>query len=275
MTDFDRKVAVITGAASGIGRATAILLAQRGARVHVVDLNGAGADAVAEEIAAAGGTATAHAVDVAAADAVAALADAVHAAEGRVDVLHNNAGIAASGPTETLALDVWRRVVEINVMGVVHGIHAFGPRMLAAGRGHIVNTASAAGLTAVPGLVPYAMSKHAIVGLTESLNAEWSPRGVRVSALCPGLVNTPIATSVAAGAADGQSAKVLRMYECFGAKPEDVATAVVGILERRTLIATVPRAQVLPEWWLRRLHPAWAQPAARLKQRLFNGGSVR
>jgi NAD(P)-dependent dehydrogenase (short-subunit alcohol dehydrogenase family) len=268
--DYTGKVAVVTGAGSGIGRATAVELARLGAEVHLADVDDASVQEAAAQIQADGAVAHAHAVNVTDADAVQEMADRVYRASGRVDILHNNAGIAISGRTEELDLAAWRRVVEVNIMGVVHGIASFGPRMLRQdGGGHIINTASAAGLTPVPGLVPYAMSKHAVVGLTESLNAEWSPQGVYVSALCPGIVNTPIARSVAAGAQPDQSARVLRMYEKLGATPESVAAAVVTIIEKRILIRPVPRTQVVPEWWLRRLHPSAAQPTARLKQRFF------
>lgn len=267
--DYTGQVMVVTGAGSGIGRATAHTLAALGATVHVADLDGHQAEETAKAIVAGGGTAVSHRVDVSDQAAVEKLRDTIYADYGKVDVLINNAGIAVSGHAETFDVAVWRKVIDVNVMGVIHGVTAFGPRMLDAGRGHIINTASAAGLTPVPGLVPYATSKHAVIGLTESLNAEWSPRGVRVSAVCPGIVNTPIAQAVAAGAKTGDAGRVARMYERFGVTPESVAAAFVDVIEHKTMIRLVPRAQVAPEWWLRRLHPPLAAPSARLKQKMF------
>jgi NAD(P)-dependent dehydrogenase (short-subunit alcohol dehydrogenase family) len=270
MESFTGKVVVVTGAGSGIGRATALAFGRTGAIVHAVDLDGPSAEATA---AAVGEHGRAHTVDVTDAEAVAALAATVYARDGRVDVLHNNAGIGVSGDVEEIPLAAWRRVVEVNVMGVVHGVHAFLPRMLGqGGGGHIVNTASVAGLTAAPGLTPYAMTKHAVVGLSESLDAEVSPRGVHVSAICPGIINTPItrATSMH-GALAPKRERIIRFYERFGASPDVVADAVLDAVRRNTLIRPVPRSHVLPAWYLRRLHPRAGQGLARLTTRLIGG----
>ena len=123
-------------------------------------------------------------------------------------------------------------------------------------------------------MVPYATSKHAVVGLSESLNAEWSPRGVKVTALCPGIINTPITRNATLiGEHAGRREKVVAFYERFGATADDVADAVADLLERGTApIRTVPRSHVLPGWIVRRLSPRAAQPLARLSQRLVNRG---
>jgi NAD(P)-dependent dehydrogenase (short-subunit alcohol dehydrogenase family) len=227
---------------------------------------------VADEIAAGGGHATAHAVDVTDAAAVEGLAKAVYAQEGAVDVLHNNAGVGHAGAVVDTTLEDWRRVVEVNLMGVIHGVHAFVPRLLGQGRrAHIVNTASMAGLLPQAELVPYATTKHAVVGLSESLNAELAPQGIRVTALCPGIINTPIVTAAPMrGELAGRRANVARFYERFGATPDVVAEAVLDVLGGRGVIRTVPRSHVAPGWALWRLSPRLAQPLARLSQRIVS-----
>ena len=227
-------VAVITGAGSGIGRATAVRLAALGAKVHVVDISEAAAEAVSAGIVAGGGRAVAHTVDVADADAVGALADAVFAVDGRVDVLHNNAGIGHAGPVEQTTLEDWRRIVEINLMGVVHGIAAFVPRMLEQGRpAQIVNTASGLGLMPGIELAPYCTTKHAVVGLSQSLDLELKPRGIGVTALCPGIIATAIVKeSTVRGDTSGRQQRAVDLYEKRGATPEVVAGAVVKAIEQ-------------------------------------------
>lgn len=271
MTDFTGKVAVITGAGSGIGRSTALLFARLGASVHAADLDAAGAEAVAAEIHATGGRATAHTVDVADPAAVEALAGRMFEAEGAVDVLHNNAGVGHAAPVDETSLEEWQRVLSINLMGVVHGVHFFVPRMLAQGRpGHIVNTASMAGLVAVADMGPYTTSKHAVVGLSESLNSELAPRGIHVSAICPGIIDTPITASAHLG--DGLAAhreRIRTFYRRFGSTPDVVAEAVVDAVRRKKLIRTVPRRHVFFNWGVRRLSPRAAQPLARLGSRLL------
>ena len=265
--EFAGRVAVITGGGSGIGRSTALLLGRLGAKVHVVDLNEDAARAVAAEI----GNAEAHTCDVGDPAAVEALAEKVFTADGAVDILHNNAGVGHAGPIDSTSLEEWQRVIGVNIMGVVHGVHHFTPRMLAQGRpAHIVNTASMAGLVAVPEMVPYATSKHAVVGLSESLNAELAPRGIHVSAICPGIINTPlIPASHIEGDLVQQRDRIIRFYERFGSSPDVVAEAVVDAIRGKKLIRTVPRHHVAFSWALRRLSPRAAQPLARLTSRLL------
>jgi len=181
-------VAIVTGGGSGIGRALSIELAKRGAFVHVTDVNEKGAEATAKQI---GASAKHAALDVRDAGAVQRFCDAV----GRVDYLFNNAGIPVGGEVQDLTLAHWDRIIDINIRGVVHGVHAVYAGMVARGSGHIVNTASLAGLIPTPLGTPYGMTKHAVVGLSVSLRQEAAAYGVRVSALCPGVIETPILDS--------------------------------------------------------------------------------
>ncbi len=189
MHPWNQSAAFVTGGASGIGRALARALAARGARVCVADIDLAGAQRTAQECS---GRATAVQLDVCDADAVRLAIGDFAAGAGRLDLLFNNAGIGVAGDTEELPLQAWKRVIDVNVYGVIHGVMAAYPIMLRQGFGHIVNTASLAGLGPAPLLTPYSLSKHAVVGLSRSLRIEAASRGVRVSALCPAAIETPI-----------------------------------------------------------------------------------
>ncbi len=258
--DLTGRTAVVTGAASGIGRSLAKLLGERGALVHVADLDGPGAESVAEEVRAAGGKARPHALDVADADAVVALADAVFEA-GPVDLLFNNAGVGHAGDVADTTLADWRRLVDINLMGVVHGLHAFLPRMLAQQTpAHIVNTASMAGLVPVPGLAAYSATKAAVVGLSDALEMELAASQVRVAVVCPGVIDTAIvATSTMRGQWAGRRDRTVALYAKRGTSPDVVARQTLAAAARQRAVVATPRYQVVPHWWLKRLVP----PAAR------------
>jgi NAD(P)-dependent dehydrogenase (short-subunit alcohol dehydrogenase family) len=266
------KVAVVTGGGSGIGRATALLLAHHGAVVHVADLNAESAGKVVREIGAGGGTATAHALDVSDPDAVEAFAEKIFAAEGHVDVLHNNAGIGFGGTIESTTIEDWQRVIGVNLLGVAYGIQAFVPRMLRQGRpASVVNTASQAGLTPSPKMAPYCASKYGVVGLTESLNAELSKRGLHFSAICPGIIDTPIiATGIMRGDVAEKQGKLTEFYDKRGVSPDEVAQAVLRAIEKHTLIVPVPRRQVTAPYLLHRISPQLFQPLARTIDRIVS-----
>jgi len=193
---FAGRVAIVTGGASGIGAALVRALAARGATVVIADVDEDAAAAVAQRAgapdAAPGtqepGQVSTAVLDVRDAAAVAGLVNRVAAEHGSLDLMVNNAGIAIGGLVEELILDHWDRVIDVNV----RGIHAAYPVMVRQGHGHIVNTASLAGLVPGPGLAPYAAAKHAVVGMSLSLRAEAATKGVRVSAICPGFVDTPL-----------------------------------------------------------------------------------
>lgn len=198
----------------------------------------------------------AHHLDVTDSDAVTRLADTVFAA-GPLDLLFNNAGVGHAGAVADMSIPDWRRVVDINLMGVVHGVHAFLPRLLAQHRpAHIVNTASMAGLVPNPGLTAYTATKSAVVGLSLALDMELTGSGIRVTAICPGIIDTAIvATSTMSETAATGRDKMIDLYAKHGTSPDVVASqALAAITRGRTIVAT-PRYQVVPHWLLQRLYP--------------------
>ncbi len=189
-TSCTGKVAVVTGAGSGIGRATALCLARAGAAVHCADLDGAAAEDTATAIGASGGTAEGHRVDVAEADQVEALVAAAVSAHGQIDICCNIAGIMVDATVlDTTEADL-DRIWAVNLKGTLHGCQAAGRRMVAQGGGAIVNTASTAVLVPSPGVGAYAMTKAAIVQLTRIMATEVGRSGVRVNAVAPGFIPT-------------------------------------------------------------------------------------
>jgi oligopeptide/dipeptide ABC transporter ATP-binding protein len=186
--NFGEAVILITGGGAGIGAALATALSALGARVVVADV----ALAAVETLKAQGHALEAHQLDVTDGPAFAALVDDLVARHGRIDYVFNNAGVSVCGDARDLTLDHWRRVIDVNLMGVVHGTHLCYQHMTRQGHGHIVNIASLAGLVPFPTNAPYAATKHAVVGLTLSLRTEGEALGVKVSAVCPGFIASNI-----------------------------------------------------------------------------------
>ena len=198
MASFEGRTAVVTGAASGIGRALALGAGARGMRVVVADVDEAGLGTTAASLGAAGVDHRVVPTDVSSADAVEALAVACDEAFGTPDLVFNNAGVLVGGPAWERPVEDWEWTIGVNLFGVVHGVKSFVPRMLARGEpARIVNTASVGGLMAGPLLAPYLVTKHAVVGLSECLFHDLATTGqpVRVSVLCPGAVATGITDS--------------------------------------------------------------------------------
>jgi NAD(P)-dependent dehydrogenase (short-subunit alcohol dehydrogenase family) len=197
MEDLTDRVAVITGGGSGIGRATALALANAGVRVAVTDINAERADKVAGEIVAAGGAAFGRPCDVSSDSDMVSLRQAALAEFGRVDVVMNNVGLLVAGLPENIPIAAWQRLIDVNLLSVARSISLFLPDLLAQGSGHIVNTASTAGLYAYSfERLPYSATKGAIVSLSEALALYARPKGVGVTVLCPGPVATNIAEQI-------------------------------------------------------------------------------
>jgi NAD(P)-dependent dehydrogenase (short-subunit alcohol dehydrogenase family) len=195
--DLNGKVAVITGGASGIGRASALALAHAGARLVLADIDAEGADAVAREIEANRGHAIGVRCDVSAEASFGELADAAFRRFGRIDIVMNNVGVLTSGRPDELPIAEWQRIIDINLMSVVRSNHVFLPLLMKQGSGHIVNTASFAGLyTYAYDRLPYAATKAAIIQISEGLALYLRPKGIGVTCLCPGPVKTNIMRSL-------------------------------------------------------------------------------
>lgn len=226
--DFEGKVAIVTGAAGGIGAATAKILAARGAAVVVADYDQASGEATAAAIAADGGEATFERVDVSDEQQIDALVAATVQRYGRLDVAHNNAGILHAAASFTdLPMSDWDRSIAINARGVALCMRAELRHMLSAGGGAIVNTASGAGIGAVPDLSAYVTSKHAVIGLTRAAAVEYPRRGIRVNAVAPGTVLTAMTAGMTPEQRDELNA-LMPMGRM--AHPEEVAEVVAFLL---------------------------------------------
>ena len=256
---FDGATAIVTGGASGIGRALAEELAKRGCEVVLADLQIELAEEVASKIHLSGGKAKAVKADVTDFPAMEHLIQETHKRTGRLDYIFNNAGIGIGGHVNQYSIEDWNQIIDVNLRGVINGIQAAYKMMIAQGFGHIINTASMAGLMPNPGNVNYATTKHAVVGLSKSLRVEAALMGVRVSVLCPGVIRTPILEK------GGKYGKMLieippeqlhRMWEKFRPmSPNIFAKKVLNSVAKNKAIIIVPSWWKV-FWWVNRLSPS-------------------
>ncbi len=258
---------LVTGAGRGIGRATAEAFAAERAQVLCVDIDAEGAEKTAAGCAEAGTEAHPLVCDVADWEAVSRLAETVRTGHGPLDVLVNNAGVGMTGRLGEMTVDEWRWIRSINLDGVVHGCLAFGPDMLARGSGAVVNVSSGLAYTPRATEPAYVTTKAAVLALSLCLRADWGPRGVAVTAVCPGVIATPIATSTRY--LGGQSATAVRERAegLFrrGHPPELVGRTIVDAARGNRAMVTVGWEARLG-WWLHRLLPlSLQQMAARVK----------
>lgn len=287
--DLADGVTVVTGGASGIGRACALAFAAEGAHVIVADIDGEGAERVVREIEERGRDALAIRCDVSVRAELESLCDRSMTWKSGCDLFMSNAGVGVGGPPERIPLDDWEWVVEVNLWPHIWAVRKLLPHMLERERGHLVHTASAAGVMGVPSLVPYAVTKFAVVGLCESLAVYLSGRGVGVSVVCPMVVATDITDrsrmTPDADLDDDAEARyrdyARRMMRETGIPPERVADAVVdGVRAERFYVFPHPELEGIldakwadPDAWIRNTAEVWRAQREAVEQLLAGDGS--
>jgi NADP-dependent 3-hydroxy acid dehydrogenase YdfG len=232
------RIVVVTGAGSGIGRATALAFAREGARIAACDIDASRLDALRTEL---GDRALlVEKVDVSDRAQMKALSDKVHTFTPAADVIVNNAGVAVSGTFLEMTLDDWDWLLGINLRGVVHGCHYFVPKMVERGAGgHVINIASIFGIFAPPGVTSYVASKFAVRGFSLSLREELAPHKIGVTAICPGMINTAIVADARTKASmEGRRSKIVETFK-RGLAPEKVAQAIVAAVHSNPPVRTV------------------------------------
>lgn len=271
---FRDKTVVITGAASGIGAATARSVAALGARVAITDIDPTGLESTRQAIDSAGGVVVvSRPLDLTDFDAVQSFAAVVHEHAEYVDIVMNIAGISVWGTVENLSHRQWRSVVEVNLMGPIHIIESFLPQMVRAGRGgHLVNVSSAAGLLALPWHAAYSASKFGLRGISEVLRFDLERHRIGVSLVVPGAVRTPLVGTVDIAGVDRNDPRVEKMVGLFerrAATPEHVADCIIdGVARRRYLVHTSHEVQ-FGYWWARKFAPPY-ELVMRLANRRFS-----
>ena len=256
--DLTGKQVLVTGAASGIGKETALACARRGANLVICDLDEVGLSDVEKTIRELGRDVIASRVDVSDAEQMRAFADDVHGQIEAPDILVNNAGVAIGGRFQDTSIEDWNWIVGINLMGVVHGCHHFIPKMVERGRGgHVVIVASAAGYTASSNLAAYNATKFAVLGLGEALQDELRGDGIGVTVICPGIIDTPIthnARLVGEIATDKARGRMVDTYRKRNYTPERVAGNILKAIGRNRVVAPIS-AEAWVMYYLKRFAP--------------------
>lgn len=249
--DFKNKLVVITGASSGIGRALAQAFASEGARLFLTATHEARLSGVAEECARLGANVSTYAADVSAFEQMQALFAKVVEEQGTPDILINNAGVVMAGELVAVDVEDWRRLFDINVMGVVHGLKLFLPAMIGRGSGHVVNISSAAGLFAPPLMSTYCATKFAVVGLSDSLRREVSRHGIGVTCVCPGTTRTPIQHKVklvGRSSTERGQKQVRNLFETSSLTADDVAQKTLAGIRRNDPLVLIGKDAQLASW---------------------------
>jgi NADP-dependent 3-hydroxy acid dehydrogenase YdfG len=259
------KIAFVTGGASGIGAALATKLVDMGAEVWIADRQLGPAEELAQRLNKVGGKAHPIELDVRSYPSFEQVVGAAVQRSGRIDYLFNNAGIGVGGEVDSYTLDDWNDVFDVNLRGVVHGIQAVYPIMIKQHSGHIVNTASMAGLITTVSQASYAATKHAVVALSKTLRLEAERHGVQVSVLCPGVIRTPIITGGVYGRNDSVSAEdLIRSADTLRPMaPERFAERALNAVLRGDAIIVVP-TWWKALWYLERLSPALSMRAVKM-----------
>ena len=269
MEYFRDKIAIVTGGASGMGRAVCEQMGRHGATLVVADIKDEGAREVAGSIVAAGGKARAAKLDVTRQGEVHDLVHQTARENGRLDLIFNNAGIGILGDERDKTSDHWRKIIDVNLLGVLYGTTAAYPLMVEQGFGHIVNMASMAGYIPSPMDAAYGTTKHAIVGLSLSLRDEGHDLGVKVSAVCPGFIKTPIIYNTPILNVDYSREEIEQNLPHFLFMDVNKAGKAIleGVARNRAMIVFPFHARLA--WWLMRLFPALFDRVGRLQIRSF------
>jgi NAD(P)-dependent dehydrogenase (short-subunit alcohol dehydrogenase family) len=252
---LDRCRAVVTGAGGGLGRAFCLELAKRGARIVVSDVDAEGAEGTAAAVRKLGGQAVVAHCDVRDYTQVQALGDLADATYGGADLIINNAGVAVSGELGTVSAADWKWVLDINVLGVAHGVEVFMPRFRKQGAGYVINVASAAGLISGANLGPYNASKAAVVALSETLAAETRGKNINVTVLCPTFFQTNIMTSGRGSTDEGMKKMVSTLMARSALQANDVARIALEHVEKNQLFC-VPMSDGRLMWRIKRVMPS-------------------
>ena len=264
--DLAGKVAIITGGAGGIGKALAEEMAVRGCYLVLADINAELLDETATELRATGAQLDAKTVDVRDAVQVQALVEGAFQELGRIDYLFNNAGVNLCAELRDTTLDDWNLLIDVNLRGVVHGVHAAYPIMREQGFGHIVNTSSAAGLIPAAAEGAYAATKHAVVGLSLSLRIEAEAFGVKVSVVCPGLVDTPLLDTTKYVKLDSDSIEKIAPEKPI--PPRKASRQILRGVDRNRFYIIIT-ATVHALWRLHRYAPRTSIRVGKIAMRMF------